>query len=94
VNTAKINWGQQTVIAKLANYSQQMISNFLAGRKRPSWEGGGRLEGATGVPRDLWMNARKDPNALIAALNSKFEVGPSRGKGEKLLKFTQRKKKP
>ena len=56
----------QRKLAKEAGVTQQMISQILSGKARPSWKTAKRLAKATSSPPILWMEG--SPEQLKAAV--------------------------
>lgn len=72
----KLDWGEQTRIARGVGYSQQTINAIFTGQRRPSWNGshGGKKGGAkrlakfTGTDPTLWLEGT--PAEIVAAIET------------------------
>jgi len=54
----------QTQIAKKAGISDGLLSQILTGSKSPSWENAKVLSKVTGIPVELWMESKNNPEQL------------------------------
>ena len=55
---------RQTHIAKKAGITDGFLSQILAGIRTPSWETAKKLFKATGIPPEIWMEARNNPERI------------------------------
>lgn len=55
-------------IANKANVSQPYFSQILNGDRKPSWETAKKLYAVTGIPVELWMESKNNPEQLRTKL--------------------------
>ena len=64
----------QTQIAKMAGISDGLLSQILTGQKAPSWGTAKTLCKVTGIPVELWMESKNNPEQLKTKLK---EIKPN-----------------
>jgi transcriptional regulator with XRE-family HTH domain len=55
---------KQTHIAKKAGITDGFLSQILTGIRTPAWETAKKLFEVTGIPPEIWMEARNNPEQI------------------------------
>ncbi len=73
----KLERGEQSRLARDANYSQQMMSGILDGSRRTLWAGAKRCGKVSNTDTDLWMEGtpKQIMEGIIDGGRYKFKGG-------------------
>lgn len=63
-----MKWGNQRIIAKIANISEPSLSQFINGSRRPIWKIAKNLAKITKTQPELWLEGTSDE--IKQALNN------------------------